>query len=87
MPQPDTRPWRAIAYVTGAGRRWHGVCERCKAMSKLLILAVFLVILWVILRVALAITGVFLHLLWVAAIILAIFWLVGKLRGGTSQAE
>ena len=52
-------------------------------MSKLLILAVFLVILWVILRVALALTGVFLHLLWVAAIVLAIIWLVGKLRGGS----
>lgn len=57
------------------------------SMSKLLILAVFLVILWVILRVALAITGVFLHLLWVAAIILAIFWLVGKLRGATDGAD
>lgn len=56
-------------------------------MSKLLILAVSLVILWVILRVALAITGVFLHLLWVAAIVLAIIWLVNKLRGGTSPAE
>jgi len=51
-------------------------------MSKLLILAVFLVILWVILRVALALTGVFLHLLWIAAIILAVVWLLGKFRGG-----
>lgn len=50
-------------------------------MSKLLILAIFLVILWVVLRVALAITGVFLHLLWIIAIILAVLWLVGKLRG------
>jgi hypothetical protein len=56
-------------------------------MSKILILAVFLVILWVILRVALAITGVFLHLLWVVAIILAIIWLVGKLRGATNGAD
>lgn len=37
-------------------------------------------ILWVVLRVALAITGVFLHLLWVIAIILVILWLVEKLR-------
>jgi type IV secretory pathway TrbL component len=51
------------------------------AMSKLLILAIFLVILWVVLRVALAITGVFLHLLWIIAIILAVLWLIGKLRG------
>ena len=50
-------------------------------MSKILVLAIFLMILWVILRVALAVTGVFLHLLWILAIILAVLWLVGKLRG------
>ncbi len=50
-------------------------------MSKLLSLAVFLLILWAVLRIALALTGVFLHLLWIAAIILAVMWLVGKLRG------
>lgn len=50
-------------------------------MSKVLVLAVFLLILWVILRLALALTGVFLHLLWIAAIILAVMWLVGKIRG------
>ena len=50
-------------------------------MSKLLGLAVFLLILWVALRVALTITGAFLHLLWIVAIILAVLWLVGKLRG------
>lgn len=50
-------------------------------MSKILVLAVFLLILWVILRLALALTGVFLHLLWIAAIILAVMWLVGKIRG------
>ena len=46
-------------------------------MSKLLLLAIFLVILWVVLRVALAITGVVLHLLWIIAIILAVLWLLG----------
>lgn len=50
-------------------------------MSKLLGLAVFLLILWVILWVALKITGLFLHLLWVAAVILFVLWLVGKIRG------
>ena len=50
-------------------------------MSKLLSLAVFLLIVWVVLRVALAVTGVFLHLLWIAAVILAVMWLIGKLRG------
>ena len=49
-------------------------------MSKLLVLAILLLVSWVILRVALAITGVFLHLLWIVAILLAVFWVVGKLR-------
>ncbi len=51
-------------------------------MSKLLAIAIFLLILWVILRVALALTGVFLHVLWILAIILAVMWLIGKFRGG-----
>jgi hypothetical protein len=51
------------------------------AMSKLLGLAVFLLTLWVILWVALKITGVFLHLLWIAAIVLVVLWLFGKFRG------
>lgn len=50
-------------------------------MSKLLVAAVFLLILWVVLRVALAITGVLLHLLWIIPIILVVLWLVGKVRG------
>jgi hypothetical protein len=51
-------------------------------MSKLLSLAVLLLIVWVILRVALAVTGFALHLLWIVAVILAVLWLVGKIRGG-----
>jgi hypothetical protein len=50
-------------------------------MSKVLLLAVVLLIAWVILRVALAVTGAFLHLLWIIAVVLAVMWLVGKLRG------
>lgn len=49
-------------------------------MSKLLLLAVVLLIAWVILRVALAITGVFLHLIWIIALVLMVLWLVGKIR-------
>jgi hypothetical protein len=49
-------------------------------MSKLLVLAVLLLVSWIILRVALAMTGVFLHVLWIAAILLAVLWMVGKLR-------
>jgi hypothetical protein len=50
-------------------------------MNKVLILALFLMIVWVVLRVALAVTSAFLHLLWIIAIILAVLWLFGKLRG------
>jgi len=50
-------------------------------MSKLLALAAFLLTLWVILWVALKVTGVFLHILWIAAIILVVLWVFGKLRG------
>lgn len=50
-------------------------------MSKLLSLAVFLLIAWIVLRVALAVTGVFLHALWIIAIILVVMWLLGKMRG------
>ncbi len=50
-------------------------------MSKLLLLAFLLLIIWVVLRVALAVTGVFLNVIWVIAVILAILWLIGKIRG------
>ena len=56
-------------------------CERKKGMSKILSLAVLLLIVWVILRFALAITGVFLHILWIVAVVMFVFWLIGKLRG------
>jgi hypothetical protein len=50
-------------------------------MNKFLVLAIFLMILWLVLRVALALTGVFLHLIWILAIVFAVLWLFGKLRG------
>jgi hypothetical protein len=50
-------------------------------MSKLLALAILLLVVWVILKVALAITSVSLHVLWIVAVVLAVLWLVGKLRG------
>ena len=46
----------------------------------LILLAVVLMVIWVVARVALAVTSVALHLLWVAAIILAIIWLIGRLK-------
>lgn len=53
-------------------------------MSKILILSVILLIAWIVLHLALAVTGAFLHLLWIIAVILAIVWIVGKLRGNSN---
>ena len=50
-------------------------------MNKLLALAVFLLVLWVVLRIALALTGVFLHLIWIAAVVMTVIWIIGKIRG------
>lgn len=47
-------------------------------------LAVVLLILWVVLKVALAVTSGLLHLLWIAAVVMLVVWLVGKLRGSKS---
>ncbi len=47
-------------------------------------LAVVLLILWVVLRVALAVTSGLLHLLWIAAVVMLVIWLVGKFRGSKS---
>lgn len=51
-------------------------------MSKLLSLAVLLLIIWIVLKVALAVTGAFLHLLWIIAMVLVVVWLIGKAKGG-----
>jgi hypothetical protein len=42
--------------------------------------AAVLVVVWVVLRVALAITSVALHLLWIGAIICAIVWVLRQFR-------
>jgi len=47
-------------------------------------LAVVLLILWIVLKVALAVTSGLLHLLWIAAIAMLVIWLIGKLRGSKS---
>ena len=56
-----------------------------KATHTLLWLAIVLALAWVILRVALAVTSVALHLLWIAAIVLFVFWLIGLVRGRGSS--
>ncbi len=45
--------------------------------------AVVLVVIWVVLRVALALTSVALHLLWIGAIIFAIVWVMRQFRRGS----
>jgi ABC-type Fe3+-siderophore transport system permease subunit len=40
--------------------------------------ALLLVIVWIIARVALAVTAVALHLLWIVAIVLAIVWVIRR---------
>jgi hypothetical protein len=52
-----------------------------KATHTLLWLAILLVAGWVILRLALAVTSVALHLLWIAGVVLFIIWLIGVIRG------
>jgi hypothetical protein len=52
---------------------------------KLLIIAVFLLVAWALLRFTLAVTGAFLHLLWIIAIIMLVMWLIGKIRGGVAK--
>jgi len=54
---------------------------RVCGVSTLLLIAIGLIVLWAVLRLALAVTGVLLHLLWIAAIVLAALWLIGRLRG------
>lgn len=53
-------------------------------MNAIVGIAVFLLIAWVVLRLLLAVTSGALHLLWIAAIIMFIVWLVGKMRNRPS---
>jgi hypothetical protein len=54
-------------------------------MNSLALLAVVLLIAWVVLKMALAVTSVALHLLWVAALVMLVIWAFGKLRGRPAQ--
>jgi hypothetical protein len=47
---------------------------------RLLAIAIFLLILWLVLRFAVAMTGAFLHLIWVVAVVVFILWLIGLMR-------
>jgi hypothetical protein len=51
------------------------------SMKSVAVAAVLLLITWVVLRVALAITSGLLHLLWIAAIIMGVMWVWNKVTG------
>ena len=53
-------------------------------MNSLVWLAVVLIVAWLILRLALAVTSGLLNLLWIIAIVVFIVWAFGKLRGRSS---
>ncbi len=55
------------------------------ATHTLLWLAVLLIVAWLVLRLALAMTGAALHLLWIAGLIMFVMWLVGLMRGGRGR--
>jgi hypothetical protein len=85
--QPDIAIYLAGAVGASGGPcpdishlRFAHARQYCR-MYGLLILAVLLMIAWVVLRVALAVTGALFHLLWIAAIVLVVIWLLGWLRG------
>lgn len=50
-------------------------------MNGLVIIAIFLFVAWLVLRVAFALTGLAFHLLWIVAIILFVMWVIGKISG------
>lgn len=52
-----------------------------KTTHTLLWLAIVLVIAWVVLRLAVAVTGFALHLLWIAGLVLFVMWLINFVRG------
>lgn len=52
-------------------------------MNWLLWAAIILVVLWVLAEVLGFVLGALLHLLWIAAIILFVMWLIGKFRART----
>lgn len=54
------------------------------SMNALLWLAVILMLLWAVIRMAFAVTGIFLHLLWIAALIVFLIWIFKKLTSPRS---
>ena len=61
--------------------RQRRIQRRSMGMNAIAWLAIALLILWAVLRLALAITAGLLHLLWIAAIVMLVVWIFNKLRG------
>jgi hypothetical protein len=49
-------------------------------MKGLIAIAILLIIAWIVLRIALAITSGLLHLLWIVALVMLVFWGWEKIR-------
>ena len=54
-------------------------------MNWLLTIAIVLVVLWILAEVLGFVLGAMLHLLWIAALVLFVFWVIGKLRSGSAR--
>jgi uncharacterized membrane protein required for colicin V production len=50
-------------------------------MNWLLTLAIVLIALWILAEILGFVLGAALHLLWIAAIVLFVIWVIGKIRG------
>lgn len=51
-------------------------------MSVILTVALLLLVLWIVLFAGFQITSILVHLIILAAVVLAVIWLLGLLRGG-----
>ena len=49
-------------------------------MKVLVVIAILLVVAWIVLRIALAITSGLLHLLWVVALVMLVMWAWDRIR-------
>jgi hypothetical protein len=56
-------------------------------MNSLVWLALVLLVAWLILKMALAVTSGLIHLLWIAALIMFAMWAFGKLRGTSGRVS
>lgn len=50
-------------------------------MNSFLWLAILLIVVWIVARVFLAVTGAMLHLVWIIALVLLVIWAARKMTG------